>query len=136
MRTNCSNQANSDRFNSYWQRIENAWTESVRNEETQLWNNYIFYNEYPTVHPQYGRFVRQGTSSWMLRRETVEQEPPDQAEEEWWQGQMADHFANQQEQDDNDQDPQNEPPEQQPENEPQQQQPENNNADIPNNETS
>ena len=133
-RTNSSNQANSDRFNSYWQRIENAWTESVRNEETQLWNNYIFYNEYPTVHPQYGRFVRQGTSSWMLRRETVEQEPPDQAEEEWWQGQMADHFANQQEQDDNDQDPQNEPPEQQPENEPQQQQPENNNADIPNNE--
>jgi hypothetical protein len=70
---------------------------------------------------------------WMLRRETVEQEPPDQAEEEWWQGQMADHFANQQnpvpeeqhqEQDDNAQDPQNEPQEQQLENEPQEHQPE------------
>lgn len=133
-RTNISNQVDKDKFNSHWQRIQNARFDDVKYQENELWNTYIFYNEYPTVHAQFGRFVRQGSNSWSLVRDNVELEPPDQFEEEFWQGQMADQFANQhnpgpeeqpQEQDDNDNDQPNEPPEQQPDND---------NADIPNNE--
>jgi len=93
-RTNNSNQADKDKFNSHWQRIQNVLSEEAKYQEKQLWYNYEFYNEYPTFHPQYGRFVPQGTASYILLLENVEPEPPDHFEEESWHGQMVDHFAN------------------------------------------